>query len=342
MADGTPKEAVVPVEAVLLVFTILIVVARLLVRLVRQRQDLTVCDWLLVASMLNATALFITDVLAYKLGTLGPYPESVADQISLKKVNFAGNYFYDTGVYLPKLALCALFYRLIPQTMPRLRKAMFGVSALTLVFMVTTCFLDTFWCGADPSVNWSLEEGACSTYASKEVFRIDWTMNIMSDVARLQLSPRYIIGVTAIFSAGIITIAASVSRFATVEVIHNWPNVYILSMTEMAAAIIVVSLPALKSLLHRRGIDSTPQYATGTARNGYAKNTLSSNHVKLSSGRDPYTATAHVGSADDSGSEVELNQLRRKDVIYKTARVSVTYQKREDMGEDERQTTPKF
>ena len=230
-------------------------ILRLVVRLVRQGQSLTICDWLLVASMFDAIALFTTDVLAYKLGALGEYPSTEAGQISLKKVTFAGNYLYDTGIYFPKLALCALYYKLIPPTMPKLRKIMFGVSGLTLVFMISTCFLDTFWCGGDPSVNWSLEEGACSTYESKEVFRIDWVMNIVSDVLSesstpdaafwwlplclqvvvfslpfpllkgLQLKPRYIAGVAAIFSAGIITVAASVSRFATVEVIHNWPNV---------------------------------------------------------------------------------------------------------------------
>lgn len=119
-------------------------------------------------------------------------------------------------------------------------------------------------------------------------------------------------------------------------------------MTEMAAATIVVSLPALKSLLHsgRRGLSSTPQYGKGTTpRNGYGMNTIiTSTHVKLSSGRDPYTSSsAQAASADDSGSEVELNNLGRRDVIYKTARVSVTYQQREDgtaAGEEERARLP--
>ncbi|KAH6693848.1 archaeal flagellin N-terminal-like domain-containing protein [Plectosphaerella plurivora] len=337
MAEGTPKGAVIPIEAFLLALTLLIVTARLCVRLVRQRQRLTTCDWLLVASSLDATALFVTDTLAVRLGALGPWPTTDADAISLKKVTFAGNYFYDTGVYLPKLALCALFFKLIPPTMPFLRRAMFAVSGLTLAFALTTVFLDTFWCGANPSVNWSLEEGACSTYESKNVFRIDWVMNIVSDIlifclpfpllVGLQVSRRYIIGIAATFSAGIVTIAASVSRFATVEVIHNWPNVYILSMTEMAAAIIVVSLPALKSLLHsgRRGLSTTPQYAKGaTPRGGYGMNTIiTSNHLKLSSGRDPYTGSStQAASADDSGSEVELNNLDRRNVIYKTDHIS--------------------
>ncbi|KAI6781463.1 uncharacterized protein J7T54_001425 [Emericellopsis cladophorae] len=342
----TPKVAVVPVESILIALSLAAVVARLAVRRVHQGQSLTVCDWLLVASMLDAIALFTTDMLAYKLGALGPYPTTEAEQISLKKVTFAGNYFYDTGVYFPKLALCALYVKLIPPTMPQLRKAMHATSVLTVTFALTTCFLDTFWCGTHPSVNWSLEDGACSTYDSKEVFRIDWIMNIVSDVIifslpfpllkGLQLKPRYIVGVAAIFSAGIVTVAASVSRFATVEVIHNWPNVYILSMTEMAAAIIVVSLPALKPLLRRRGEGSTGQYGTGAS----VQRATTSSHVKLSSGRDPYVATAHVSSAEDSGSDVELRTVGRSNVIYKTAHVSVTYQTREDTREGDRQPTP--
>ncbi|KAI3532204.1 archaeal flagellin N-terminal-like domain-containing protein [Colletotrichum filicis] len=133
----------------------------------------------------------------------------------------------------------------------------------------------------------------------------------------LQLSGRYIIGLAATFSTGIITIGASIGRFATVEAINAWTNVYVLSMTEIAAAIIVVSLPALKSLLHRRGLATSNR-----------------SHIKLSSGREPYVATARAVSEEESGSEVELNNLEGSNVIYKSARVSVTYQRREDVSRD--------
>lgn len=112
-------------------------------------------------------------------------------------------------------------------------------------------------------------------------------------------------------------------------------------MTEMAAAIIVVSLPALKPLLRRRGERSTQSYGRyggGTA----GQNSTKSSHVKLSSGRDPYVVSARVGSAGDSGSEVELNHLGRNDVIYKTARVSVTYQARDDTEGDGTQPRPQY
>jgi hypothetical protein len=106
-------------------------------------------------------------------------------------------------------------------------------------------------------------------------------------------------------------------------------------MTEIAAAIVVVSLPALKSLLHGLGLRSTKQNTTQT-ESGYHKypsTASSSNHFnKLSSGRDRgelYSTTARVAAVteEDSGSEVELTNMQG---IYKSARVSVTYQRREE------------
>jgi hypothetical protein len=90
--------------------------------------------------------------------------------------------FYDTGIYWPKLAMLALYFRLVPPTMPLLRKMLYAVSVFTACAMLTTFFLDTFWCGRQVSLNWSTDEEACNTFASKEVFRVDWSMNVTTDM----------------------------------------------------------------------------------------------------------------------------------------------------------------
>ncbi|RSL56935.1 hypothetical protein BHE90_015640 [Fusarium euwallaceae] len=347
---GVAKEAVVPIEATLFGVSMVLVLARLFLRTIRQRQNLTISDWLLVVSLLDAAALLATDTASHNLGGMDEFDpnepkRSTEDQISLMKVSFAGNYFYDTGVYFPKLALLALYFKLIPQTMPVLRNALYGITSLTGVFMVTTCFLDTFWCGPKVSLNWEID-GGCTTFDSKTVFRIDWGLNFVSDMLvfalpfpllfGLQVSKRYMAGLVAIFASGLITVGASIARFATVDTIHAWTNVYVLSMTEMTAAIVVVSLPALRSLLHGLGQRSSKQGTTQTG-SGYNKHsttaTTSSHFNKLSSGRDNgelYATTARVAVAaeEDSGSEVELTNLRG---IYKSARISVTYQRRSDV-----------
>lgn len=148
---------------------------------------LTTSDWLLVASSLNCIALFTTDVMAYNLGGMDDYadpdggPQTDAEANSLMKVTFSGNYFYDTGIYFPKFALLAFYYRLIPPTMPTLRKVLYAVTGLTGCFAVATCFVDTFWCGKNVSVNWD-PNGDCSAFDSMEIVRIDWAMNIVSDI----------------------------------------------------------------------------------------------------------------------------------------------------------------
>ncbi|KAJ0299804.1 hypothetical protein COL516b_008923 [Colletotrichum fioriniae] len=129
---GVAKEAVVPIEAVLLGLAIILVLARLWLRLVRQHQKLTISDWILIVSLLDATALFTTDTMAYSLGGMDEYdpdaPQAPVDeQVLLMKVAFAGNYFYDTGIYFPKIALLAFYFKLVPPTMPILRKALYSM-----------------------------------------------------------------------------------------------------------------------------------------------------------------------------------------------------------------------
>lgn len=72
--------------------------------------------------------------------------------------------------------------------MPWLRKALYTVTLFTVSAMVVTCMLDTFWCGRYVSVNWSLDEDACSTFNSKVVFRVDWMVNIATDLLSESLS----------------------------------------------------------------------------------------------------------------------------------------------------------
>ncbi|KAH7141791.1 archaeal flagellin N-terminal-like domain-containing protein [Dactylonectria macrodidyma] len=344
MSGGIDKAAVVPVEATLLTLAVILTSLRLFLRLVLQRTRLTVSDWLLVASVLDAVALLATDTMTYNLGGMDEYdpdapPTPVADEIASMKIAFAGNYFYDTGIYFPKLALLAFYYRLIPPTMPKLRKFLHATTGITVLFAITTCFVDTFWCGSNVPVNWD-PEGSCSSFTSMDITRIDWALNMTADLLifsipffllrDLRINRRYMIGLVATFSLGLITVCASVVRFATLQAIHAWTNVYVLSMVEMVAAIVVVCLPALKSLLRRgepstskRGISANTNTSRSKTYNAYGHGPGTS-HIKLSSGRDTYVTGTRATTVEESGSEVELHNMRRADAIYKTQRLSIT------------------
>jgi hypothetical protein len=131
----------------------------------------------------------------------------------------------------------------------------------------------------------------------------------------LQLRRAQFYGLLLTFALGAITIAVSLGRFISTEVGKSWNAVYIWSMIQMTVAIIVVSLPALKSLLRRRNMSSNKSRSgTGTrTTNGYSSN-YSVRARKKISGALP----------DDTGSDVELNRIVVKDgSIVKTNEVSI-------------------
>ncbi|KAF7443308.1 hypothetical protein A1F94_012602 [Pyrenophora tritici-repentis] len=342
MANAVASWAVIPIEGILMGLSLLLASGRLVPRFA-QRHYPTVSDSLLIVSILDVIGLFITDTMTYKLGGMSEeeMEASVSQVIALKKVQFAGNAFYDTGIYWPKLAILALYFRLIPKTMPTLRKVLYVVSTFTLCAMVTTFFLDTFWCGRQVSLNWSPDEGACNTFSSKEVFRIDWALNVSSDLfifalpfpllRQLQLRRRQIWGLVLTFSLGIVTIAMSILRFATIEVIYAWTNVFVLSMAEMAVAIMVVSLPSMRSFLRRDGIFSSNKKSHSSSSNGaYGQRTPGTGSQGFIRPTRRVKHSVHVHTEEDSGSEVELNTMARKDVIYETRRVSVQFSRSQD------------
>jgi hypothetical protein len=100
----------------------------------------------------------------------------------------------------------------------------------------------------------------------------------------------------------------------------------VLSMAEMAVAIMVVSLPSMRSFLRRGGIFASRKTFGSSASRGvkYGVNSSgagSSNRFVISANK-----SRHQDPIDeDSGSEVELNTMSRKDVIYETRRVSVQF-----------------
>ena len=96
-------------------------------------------------------------------------------------------------------------------------------------------------------------------------------------------------------------------------------------MAEMAVAIMVVSLPSMRSFLQRGGIFSSKKVSAYSSSRGYGHQIpdAGSNSFALSSKRSRYNARVQI--EDDSGSEVELNTMGRKDVIYETRRISVQF-----------------
>lgn len=98
-------------------------------------------------------------------------------------------------------------------------------------------------------------------------------------------------------------------------------------MAEMAVAIMVVSLPSMRAYLRRGGFfaGSKRTYGSSSSNPHHRTPTDRAPHSKLSSNSKSKSSCRISADGDDSGSEVELNAMARKDVIYATRRISVQF-----------------
>lgn len=102
-------------------------------------------------------------------------------------------------------------------------------------------------------------------------------------------------------------------------------------MAELAIAIIVVSLPSMRSFLRRGGFFSFHKKSrTSDSRTTYGQRTPASGSQGFMRPSRRGKHTVRIHSDEESGSEVELNSLGRKDVIYETRRVSVQFSRSQD------------
>lgn len=179
----------------------------------------------------------------------------------------------------PKLSMLAFYWAYFNlSSHPGLRKMLYGMTAFVVACYLTILFDDTFFCGANVSVQWSQEDGACSVFYAPEPFILNFTLNlacylVVYAIPAILLARGVLTnstGVTVTFALGALTIASGIVRFVCLKVgtgqenlvckfmqLHGYiimvssvdPVADPLSMVEMALSIIVVSLPGLKPLL---------------------------------------------------------------------------------------------
>ncbi|RYP46688.1 hypothetical protein DL768_007145 [Monosporascus sp. mg162] len=162
-------------------------------------------------------------------------------------VRFATNYFFDFGLYFPKLSMLAVYFLIIPPHMKMLRWALYSVTAFTAGSALVTAMVITFWCGPDPSVNWSAGPAACSVFKSITIMRLSWSLCFASE-ALIFILPLLMLrhlkallwrekaGVVVLFTLGAVTMIVSTDIWAT---------------TEFTISIMIAASTALRPLLRR-------------------------------------------------------------------------------------------
>lgn len=141
-----------------------------------------VSDLFLVLGAFSILGLVVCDTLTYRMGAMSDFSMFSTE---LGKIRFATNYFFDVGLYLPKLSILAIYYQLVPPSQKTLRAGLHLLTAVTVAAVLVTVFTDTFWCGPDPSINWAIGEGLCSTFTSTTLMVSNWSMCITIEALRM-------------------------------------------------------------------------------------------------------------------------------------------------------------
>lgn len=100
-------------------------------------------------------------------------------------------------------------------------------------------------------------------------------------------------------------------------------------MTEMATAIMVVSLPAMRSFLRRGSLFSSNKKSTSYGSRGYGPCTPATASSRFASIKSKPNASVQL--PDDSGSEVELNFVASTAAISETRSKSAISEHDEDI-----------
>ncbi|KAL6402030.1 hypothetical protein AUP68_14494 [Ilyonectria robusta] len=286
------SNAVMGLEWTFIFLSYVLVSARVYVRVWMRRDRLYWSDCWLMAALASAQGLVICDTLTYQmnamdnfaitsvsldkvcreldpnmLGAFAWLPRHIAiSQVwanhSKKAIRFATGYLFDVGIYLAKFSILAFYYNLVPLTDPHMRIALYVLTAITGICALVTFMNITFWCGPNPSVNWSSGNDACSVFESMVVMRVNWSMNFITEVLNLIYpfplirgvkisSRRERISLGVIFTMGFITIAVSIGRFVMMLHVDNDITIYIWATAEMCIAIMIVALTALRPLLRK-------------------------------------------------------------------------------------------
>ncbi|KAH7018781.1 hypothetical protein EDB80DRAFT_869471 [Ilyonectria destructans] len=340
---ATPT-TVIAGEWVLLCLAIILVAARLFVRLFMIKDRIHWSDVWLLISACSALGLIICDTLAYQANVMDTHTSLGAP---ILKVRFAVDYLFDTGLFFPKFSIISFYYTLVPPTQPEMRMALYLITAITTASCLVTIFDNTFWCGTNISSNWSTEPGTCKAHDSFVMLRVHWSLNFITEVLNLvfpwplvrnlKLSRRREkIGLTVILGLGVVTIVVSIGRYVHMVTVGPSLGNYLWASSELCVSIMVVALTALRPLLRKishmlnssisssdhksgyRGTSTDPRSRTARLKSTYTHTQGSSAYWRKIPG------TRYKGAdEDDNGSEVELNDVKSGGVL-KTREIRIS------------------
>ncbi|RYC81532.1 hypothetical protein BFJ63_vAg15579 [Fusarium oxysporum f. sp. narcissi] len=304
----------IAIQAVLLGLALFTVILRCWTRLYYERKKLTLSEYFACIGWIFALGWFITSAVSMLILVYHPPagPDLLIPSVDYQKTVWVAEYFFDTGIYWPKLSILAFYWYLIPEVFQSLRATLYIITTYLISCMTTSILLNTLI--ARPiSDNWSVENQLNSAWNSLPNFLTQWCLNFSTDLIlfcfpffilnHLTLRTEQKLGLVGVFSLGAITMSVSLARFIISNAADyqlDYPSGNALCMAEMATAVVVVCLPGLKKLIMR---SRTP---TNTTSQGFSSKQSSPSHSSNMTGSKSRTASqayAEWGVMDD---EIEL------------------------------------
>ncbi|KAH7317087.1 hypothetical protein B0I35DRAFT_267294 [Stachybotrys elegans] len=214
-------EQYIAVEWLLVAICVIITTARLVVRSWKGIWRYWLSDLFLVLSLLFFIPIVAGDTYIFSIGQTF---DTVEYTEPLAIWWFASTLIFDLGFYLARFSLLAFYYQLFPVSEVKPRILLWVVVAFNIGGLLATGFIDTFWCGANVSLNWASGDTACAASDDPVTAYIVWPLNVASEVfvfllpfsilQRLnKLNKKEKTSLICIFLLGCATIAASVARF---------------------------------------------------------------------------------------------------------------------------------
>ncbi|KAF4461190.1 hypothetical protein FALBO_12016 [Fusarium albosuccineum] len=308
----------IAIQALLLGLALLVIILRCWARLRFERARLTISEYFAWVGWLFSLGWFICSTIALQILIKHPAigERLLVNNVEYLKTVFVAEYFFDVGIYWPKLSITTFYWGLIPQVFQTLRKALYASTAYLVCCLIASFLLVTLI--SNPiSNNWSIENQLDSAWNSYTNFVVQWCLNFSTDLLlfcfpffllpHLKLRKEQKIGLVGVFSLGAITLTVSLARFIAYNVTDfglDDASGNTLCTAEMTTAVIVVCLPGLKKFVTRSNSPNTSDPANASAQSGSGQS------------RSTRQAYAEWGVRDD---EIELVTGSRKSYPPSTA-----------------------
>ncbi|KAH7198560.1 uncharacterized protein B0J16DRAFT_379006 [Fusarium flagelliforme] len=277
MVAAPSGAAVLAVVFTLVGVAFVILVARIYLRLVIQKQKLIAADWLRILAWLSALATASSDIVYAVEGSLDPannytlvnwdVPPEKMERVL--RFTWASMIPFFTTFYLCKASLIVVYFQLFPPFMKKRRMALWAVSVYCVCAFIASMCLQLFLC-FPITRNWEVKEPekACSDWSLITTFQTAWALHFIGSLAlfllpflilhKLNMRPQVKISVYAIFLLGFIDIAFSLTRFLNIQLtvvgdFRSITAVELWSALDVYIGLIIAFLPALRPYLRRKG-----------------------------------------------------------------------------------------